>query len=42
MTRAFGVVRLALIWMATAVAFFVVLSGPWQRAETLAEIFDAW
>jgi hypothetical protein len=41
-SRASGVVRLALIWMATAVAFFVVFSGPWQRAQALAEIFDAW
>ncbi|MGH7750053.1 MAG: type IV secretion system DNA-binding domain-containing protein, partial [Candidatus Dormibacteria bacterium] len=42
MSRASGFVRLGLIWAATAVAFFVVLSGPWQRAQALAEIFTAW
>jgi len=37
-----GAVRLGLIWAGTAVAFFVVLSDPWQRAQALAEVFTAW
>ena len=34
--------RLALIWGASAVAFFLACSQPWQRVDGLAELFAAW
>jgi DNA polymerase III delta prime subunit len=38
MNRGIATVRLALIGLASAAAFFGCFSGPWQRADALAEL----
>jgi hypothetical protein len=42
MSRASAAARSGLIWVASAVTFFVACSHPWQRADALAELLAAW